>query len=77
MNVLVLDMAFSERLSWVKSPHRPDPSDLPSPVLSILEAVLTVSPNKQYLGIFSPTTPATQEPMGKTETDHDLNVTDF
>lgn len=30
------------------------------PVLSILLAVLTVSPKKQYLGIFSPTTPATK-----------------
>lgn len=29
---------------------------------SILEAVLTVSPNKQYLGIFKPTTPATTAP---------------
>ena len=35
---------------------------LPSPLDSILEAVLTVSPNKQYLGILCPTTPATQEP---------------
>ena len=31
-------------------------------LLSILEAVLTVSPNKQYLGIFTPTTPATTGP---------------
>ena len=35
---------------------------LPSEVLCILEAVLTVSPNKQYLGIFSPTTPAATGP---------------
>ena len=28
-----------------------------------LEAVLTVSPNKQYLGILMPTTPATQGPV--------------
>ena len=35
---------------------------LPSPPDSILLAVLTVSPNRQYLGIFSPTTPATQGP---------------
>ena len=35
---------------------------LPSPLLSILDAVFTVSPNKQYLGIFRPTTPATQGP---------------
>ena len=34
----------------------------PFPLLSILEAVLTVSPNKQYLGIFNPTTPATHPP---------------
>ena len=32
------------------------------PVDSILDAVFTVSPNKQYLGILSPTTPATQGP---------------
>ena len=30
---------------------------------SILEAVLTVSPNKQYRGIFKPTTPATTIPV--------------
>lgn len=36
--------------------------ELPSPLLSILDAVLTVSPNRQYLGIFKPTTPATQGP---------------
>jgi hypothetical protein len=29
---------------------------------SILEAVLTVSPNKQYLGIVNPTTPAQHGP---------------
>ena len=33
-----------------------------SPVDSILDAVLTVSPNRQYLGIFMPTTPATHAP---------------
>lgn len=32
------------------------------PVDSILEAVLTVSPKRQYLGMVKPTTPATQEP---------------
>jgi len=35
---------------------------LPIELDSIREAVLTVSPNKQYLGIFKPTTPATQGP---------------
>jgi len=35
---------------------------LPSPFDSILEAVLTVSPNKQYRGIVMPTTPATTGP---------------
>ena len=34
-----------------------------SPCDSILEAVLTVSPNRQYLGIFTPTTPAQQGPV--------------
>lgn len=32
------------------------------PVDSMRDAVLTVSPNKQYLGIFTPTTPAAHEP---------------
>ena len=35
---------------------------LRNPLDSILLAVLTVSPNKQYLGIFTPTTPAQQGP---------------
>ena len=37
-------------------------NNLPSPLDSIREAVLTVSPNRQYRGILRPTTPATQEP---------------
>ena len=36
---------------------------LPWPFDSILEAVLTVSPNRQYRGIVSPTTPAAQGPV--------------
>ena len=36
---------------------------LRSDVDSILEAVLTVSPNKQYRGIVRPTTPATTGPV--------------
>ena len=36
--------------------------DLPSPFDSIRDAVFTVSPNKQYRGILSPTTPATHGP---------------
>lgn len=36
---------------------------LPSPVDSILEAVLIVSPNRQYRGIAVPTTPATHGPV--------------
>jgi len=39
---------------------------LPWPVLSIRLAVLTVSPNRQYRGIFSPTTPATTAPTHTT-----------
>lgn len=38
---------------------------LPAPLDSILDAVLTVSPNRQYLGMVSPTTPATTEPVCK------------
>ena len=37
--------------------------DSRSPVDSILDAVLTVSPNRQYLGIARPTTPATTGPV--------------
>lgn len=33
------------------------------PVDSIRDAVLTVSPNKQYLGILTPTTPAHTGPV--------------
>ena len=36
---------------------------LRTPVDSIREAVLTVSPNIVYLGIFNPTTPATHGPI--------------
>lgn len=35
----------------------------PSPVDSILDAVFTVSPNRQYRGIFEPTMPATTGPV--------------
>ena len=35
---------------------------LRSPDVCILDAVLTVSPNKQYRGILLPTTPATHGP---------------
>ena len=37
-------------------------TDVPSPLDSILEAVLTVSPKRQYLGMVNPTTPAHTEP---------------
>ena len=33
------------------------------PLLSIRLAILTVSPNRQYLGIVVPTTPAAQGPL--------------
>jgi hypothetical protein len=39
---------------------------LHSPVDSILDAVLTVSPNKQYRGIVRPTTPAQHGPVDNT-----------
>lgn len=42
-----------------------DCSLIPSLVDSILEAVFTVSPNKQYRGILVPTTPATTAPVNK------------
>lgn len=38
-------------------------SYIPFPVDSILEAMLTVSPNKQYLGMAVPTTPAAHPPV--------------
>lgn len=37
--------------------------DLRFPLVSSLDAVLTVSPNRQYRGIVRPTTPATQGPI--------------
>ena len=37
----------------------------PSPFDSILDAVLTVSPKRQYRGIVIPTTPATTGPRRK------------
>ena len=40
-------------------------NSLRSAVDSIRDAVLTVSPNKQYLGIVKPTTPATTGPVCK------------
>ena len=39
-------------------------SVLPRPPDSIRLAVFTVSPNRQYRGIFRPTTPATAGPVG-------------
>lgn len=38
-----------------------------SPVASMCEAVVTVSPNRQYLGIVRPTTPATTAPEDREE----------
>ncbi len=60
----------SHRGPWTSNSPGPihDPSFVdcvPRPVDSMRDAVLTVSPNKQYLGIFSPTTPATQVPAEK------------
>ena len=43
-----------------------------SPVDSILDAVLTVSPNKQYLGIFRPTTPEQTGPLNNKKNDSDI-----
>lgn len=43
---------------------------LPSPLDSIRDAVLTVSPKRQYLGIFSPTTPATTGPGKNPHSSH-------
>ena len=40
-------------------------NQLPSPEDCILEAVLTVSPNRQYRGILLPTTPAQHDPGKK------------
>ena len=49
------------RLCSLKFVLRPS-SHLRSPDVCILDAVLTVSPNKQYRGILLPTTPATHGP---------------
>ena len=47
-----------------------------SPVDSILDAVLTVSPNKQYLGIFRPTTPEQTGPLNNNKK-IDLDMSNF
>ena len=39
--------------------------DIPSPLDCILDAVLTESPNRQYLGVMLPITPATTGPVSK------------
>ena len=46
----------------VCKPNLFDWLNAPWPLDSILDAVLTVSPNKQYLGILHPTTPAAHGP---------------
>lgn len=46
------------------------------PVDSMLEAVLTVSPNRQYLGIFIPTTPAAQGPRKQVASVKGVLITD-
>jgi hypothetical protein len=45
------------------------------PVDSIQEAVLTVSPNRQYLGIFVPITPATHDPIKQKTTKQNIPIT--
>ena len=57
-NAIVCHWIYSF-LFWFRSIF----TNLPTPLLSILLAVFTVSPNKQYRGIFRPTTPATQGPV--------------
>lgn len=44
------------------TPARPAPPHSRRPVDSMREAVLTVSPNRQYRGMVRPTTPATHGP---------------
>ena len=57
-----------ERKEWKKAGRKEGRKQgdgclkIPAPVDSILEAVLTVSPKRQYLGILDPTTPATTGP---------------
>ena len=41
-----------------------------TPVDSIRDVVFTVSPKRQYLGIFNPTTPATTGPEEEKKTPH-------
>ena len=52
-------------------------NNVPSPLDSSLEAVLTVSPNKQYLGIVRPTTPETTGPTGFFESLDDYVIIDY
>ena len=48
--------------------------NLRNPVDSILEVVLTVSPNKQYLGILMPTTPAAHGPAKTNTNTYTLHI---
>ena len=48
--------ARPQRTQSLGRPRQPSPDD------SMRDAVFTVSPNRQYLGILVPTTPAMQEP---------------
>lgn len=50
---------------------------IPCPLDSILDAVFTVSPNKQYLGILSPTTPVTHGPREKKKKHNDVSFFDY
>ena len=52
-------------ISKIDQTHQYRMYNTPAPVDSILEAVFTVSPNRQYRGIVRPTTPATQDPLIK------------
>ena len=48
-----------------------------SPLVSILDAVLTVSPKRQYRGIFRPTTPAQTGPLKSLRVFQDANFLIF
>lgn len=73
-NTLPFTLVLGNESMWLTlcAPQRRTPFSIPlffykatnsrMPVDSILEAVVTVSPNKQYRGMVRPTTPATHGP---------------
>lgn len=59
-HISILKQAKASHASLTQKQHK---ESTHTPVDSIREAVFTVSPNKQYLGMVKPTTPAQHGPI--------------